>query len=1545
MTHARRFARTRRTIGFLLLPSLVGMILFVSSTGNATAHGLRPVDAVRHTPDVVPPTKPTHLAKPSATKTSVSVTWTAARDNLGVAGYTVYLSGTKVATTTSTRYTVPRLKCGKSYTLAIDAYDAARNHSARARTTTWTSRCRVSSLAKVKTAGQLVSGPVCLPTYTLPIDTFETVGDHSAQEPMITSGFGCRDRSPPTQPTGLETTAATATSVSVGWVASFDDVGVAGYTVFVNGAAVGTTDATSFTVSGLSCWTGYLVAVDAFDAAGNHSTQAFLSTTTSACEDATAPTQPTGLAKTGSTLTSVSLGWAASTDDVGVAGYSVFVNGAPVATTPATTFTVGGLFCGTSYTVAVDAYDAAGNHSLRSSIFVVTAACPDTTAPTVSITGPAAGATVSGTVSVAASASDDVAVGSVEFWIDGVNRVTDTTAPYSYSWDTTVEGNGSHTILVKAFDSSGNSAGASITVTASNNGPCATSSSAWQNQPLPAHTGSFTVGFDSTPDGNNIDAVTGLSNGPASGYESLAAIVRFNSAGFIDARNGADYASASPIPYTAGTSYHVRLVVNLATHTYSTYVTPKGSAETIVGLNYAFRSEQASVTSLTNWALKDESGTAAVCRLVVSNASDSTPPSQPTGLAKTGSTLTSVSLGWAASTDDVGVAGYSVFVNGAPVATTPATTFTVGGLFCGTSYTVAVDAYDAAGNHSLRSSIFVVTAACPDTTAPTVSITGPAAGATVSGTVSVAASASDDVAVGSVEFWIDGVNRVTDTTAPYSYSWDTTVEGNGSHTILVKAFDSSGNSAGASITVTASNNGPCATSSSAWQNQPLPAHTGSFTVGFDSTPDGNNIDAVTGLSNGPASGYESLAAIVRFNSAGFIDARNGADYASASPIPYTAGTSYHVRLVVNLATHTYSTYVTPKGSAETIVGLNYAFRSEQASVTSLTNWALKDESGTAAVCRLVVSNASDSTPPSQPTGLAKTGSTLTSVSLGWAASTDDVGVAGYSVFVNGAPVATTPATTFTVGGLFCGTSYTVAVDAYDAAGNHSSPGTITVSTAACVDTQPPTQPTGLAQTGSTTNSLSVRWAASTDDVGVAGYTVSVNGAQVGTTAATSYAVGGLTCATTYTLDVDAYDAAGKHSTPAALSAATAACSSGTGITSTANVFVSPTGSDSGAKCMRYATAIAFPSDATSVCKSFDQAVTIASAGDTILAAGGSYGGQQINQHPKASAVSLYVVAGQTAAISGSLSVATDHLDLYGPFAISGTVGIANSDQTSFLAHDDSINNFSAANGYIKASHVLLKNGTIGPYHACLTGGEDGLLVSALYPSWTPSSYVTLDNVTVHDIDRWTNPSVGAASGTCAQHTDGIQTFGADHLTIRNSHIYRTATSLIMSKPEAVGEIEDNVTIENSMFGSTLEGGNGVLIGASGAPCYGTNTFLIQNNTVTGQGLRLGCSGPRAIVRSNILPSDSCSGIDRNGTYSYNVFAVGTTDTACIGSLHAKVCNPVYSDPNRASTGDYSRSAFDTCATDAGDPANFPATDIFGQVRGVGTAPDAAADEH
>src|SRR5207253_2039043 len=157
-------------------------------------------------------------------------------------------------------------------------------------------------------------------------------------------------------PANLHATGATATTVGLAWSASSDDVGVAGYTVYRGGVSVGSTGATSFAVAGLACGTSYSFAVDAFDAAGDRSGQAGLSASTPARPDALPISTPANLHATGATATTVGLAWSASSDDVGVAGYTVYRGGVSVGSTGATSFAVAGLACGTSYSFAVDAF-------------------------------------------------------------------------------------------------------------------------------------------------------------------------------------------------------------------------------------------------------------------------------------------------------------------------------------------------------------------------------------------------------------------------------------------------------------------------------------------------------------------------------------------------------------------------------------------------------------------------------------------------------------------------------------------------------------------------------------------------------------------------------------------------------------------------------------------------------------------------------------------------------------------------------------------------------------------------------------------------------------------------------------------------------------------------------------------------------------------------------------------------------------------------------------------------------------------------------------
>jgi hypothetical protein len=155
-----------------------------------------------------------------------------------------------------------------------------------------------------------------------------------------------------------------------------------------------------------------------------------------------------------------------------------------------------------------------------------------------------------------------------------------------------------------------------------NNPGCQTASAGggWMNTAFTPQTGTFTAEFDAKPSLSPYDSVIGLSNGAVDAFTDLAVIVRFNTSGQIDARNGGSYQAATAIPYSANTSYHFRLVVNVANHTYSAYVTPAGQLERTLGTNFAFRTEQASVTQLNGRAVfvNSASGLTELCNFTLS---------------------------------------------------------------------------------------------------------------------------------------------------------------------------------------------------------------------------------------------------------------------------------------------------------------------------------------------------------------------------------------------------------------------------------------------------------------------------------------------------------------------------------------------------------------------------------------------------------------------------------------------------------------------------------------------------------------------------------------------------------------------------------------------------------------------------------------------------------------------------------------------------------------------------------------------------------------
>src|SRR5262249_5094320 len=143
-------------------------------------------------------------------------------------------------------------------------------------------------------------------------------------------------------------------------------------------------------------------------------------------------------------------------------------------------------------------------------------------------------------------------------------------------------------------------------------------------------------------------------------------------------------------------------------------------------------------------------------------------------------------------------------------------------------------------------------------------------------------------------------------------------------------------------------------------------------------------------------------------------------------------------------------------------------------------------------------------------------------------------------------------------------------------------------------------------TATTQTTLSLSWAASTDNVGVVGYKVYQGTKKIGTTTTTSYLVSGLSCATSYTLGVEAYDAAGNVSPRGTTTASTSACVGGSGGgVSNANLWVATNGSSS---CARSATPISFSQAKTggNVCATMEQACAAAGPGDLVAVKAGAY---------------------------------------------------------------------------------------------------------------------------------------------------------------------------------------------------------------------------------------------------------------------------------------------------------------------------------------------------
>jgi M6 family metalloprotease-like protein len=189
--------------------------------------------------------------------------------------------------------------------------------------------------------------------------------------------------------------------------------------------------------------------------------------------DTQAPTTSITSPANGATVSGVTSVSASASDNTGVTRVDFYLDGALAASDSTAPYSWSWDTTGSangSHSLTSTAFDAAGNSGSSSTVSVtVSNTTSDTQAPTTAITSPAAGATVSGAVTLAATASDNVGVTRVEFYVDGALVGSDTSSPYSVSWSSTSATNGAHSVQSRAFDAAGNSSSsATVGFTVSN---------------------------------------------------------------------------------------------------------------------------------------------------------------------------------------------------------------------------------------------------------------------------------------------------------------------------------------------------------------------------------------------------------------------------------------------------------------------------------------------------------------------------------------------------------------------------------------------------------------------------------------------------------------------------------------------------------------------------------------------------------------------------------------------------------------------------------------------------------------------------------------------------------------------------------------------------------------------------------------------------------------------------------------------------------------------------------------------------------------------
>ena len=370
---------------------------------------------------------------------------------------------------------------------------------------------------------------------------------------------------------------------------------------------------------------------------------------------------------------------------------------------------------------------------------------------------------------------------------------------------------------------------------------------------------------------------------------------------------------------------------------------------------------------------------------------------------------------------------------------------------------------------------------------------------------------------------------------------------------------------------------------------------------------------------------------------------------------------------------------------------------------------------------------------------------------------------------------------------------------------------------------------------------------------------------------------------------------------------------------------------------------------TDACLSFARAYAVASAGDNVSIAAGTYVAQSVNGTKGGAVVTFNGASGSSQSapcivsnaqttctwgvIVASLAITGTNLDFeniaakYDSTSLApGEIDVGNFSATTYTTSNITIGNSSAQTMFLVAVNGLTFNGgSYGNYDPCQSSStnEDGIDIYVVSGGQVSTENVTFNGIVMHDVTDHGNTCSGLP-GT-GRHVDCIQALAGHYITIENSIFFNCPTDNFIMRPYL--DTLDNITVVNNWFGNVMNAGNGELMGGSSDTVGGTNTYAF--NTSLGPGPNGGVGTYN--VYGNIIPEYACVS---TFTYVSNVFWTG------VGCGSPKVTgfstsNLTYVPTPSFQSGNvpiFSLVSNSTSAHAAGGTTLVPSTDIFGTTR-------------